>query len=86
MVCCGQGRRNTVRLELGSFSCIACALPPSQYKPKRAPARSSQYRPLTQAELLAEAARTEIENTKSLEASRVVTSLCYNCSAHSVAG
>lgn len=39
----------------------------TQYKPKRAPARSSQYRPLTQAELLAEAARTEIENTKSLE-------------------
>lgn len=38
-----------------------------QYKPKRAPARSSHYRPLTQSELLAEAARTEIENTKSLE-------------------
>lgn len=38
-----------------------------QYKPKRAPARSSHHRPLTQAELLAEAARTEIENTKSLE-------------------
>jgi vacuolar protein sorting-associated protein 72 len=38
-----------------------------KYKPKRAPARSSHYRPLTQAELLAEAARTEIENTKSLE-------------------
>ncbi|KAL4448293.1 hypothetical protein ABPG75_005512 [Micractinium tetrahymenae] len=36
-------------------------------KPRRAAPRSSNYRPLTQAELLAEAAKTEIENTKSLE-------------------
>lgn len=38
-----------------------------QYKPRRAAPRSSNHRPLTQAELLAEAAKTEIENTKSLE-------------------
>lgn len=38
-----------------------------QYKPRRAPQRSSNYKPLTQAELLAEAAKTEIENTKSLQ-------------------
>ncbi|PSC70422.1 SWR1 complex subunit 2-like [Micractinium conductrix] len=38
-----------------------------KYKPKRAAPRSSAHRQLTQAELLAEAAKTELENTKSLQ-------------------
>ena len=44
--------------------------PAPQYKPRRAPQRSSNYKPLTQAELLAEAAKTEIENSKSLQVGR----------------
>ena len=46
-------------------------LPAAQYKPKRSAPRASSHRPLTQAELLAEAARTEIENTRSLQVGAV---------------
>ena len=39
-----------------------------QVKPKRKPAEKPDARPLTQAELLAEAAYTELDNLRSLEA------------------